>query len=188
MDRDREDDSLKYVTALEPPDFRRVMEAYSEDIWNYAYFLSKKRELADDLAQETFVKAFKQLGSYRGEASVKTWLIAITRNTWYSYRKTAFIRKVALVGFLPSKGAAVSAETEYMRRAYSDEVWEVVLALPLKYREALILQAHYHMSVEEIATMLGIRATAVKSRLRRAKERAGMLMKERRARDEEDRV
>ncbi|MBW7455213.1 RNA polymerase sigma factor, partial [Paenibacillus sepulcri] len=79
-------DTLKYVSSLCSADFRRVMEEYGDDVWSYAYFLTGNKDTADELAQETFVKAFRRLASYRGESSVKTWLLVIARNSWYTWR------------------------------------------------------------------------------------------------------
>ncbi|UVI30820.1 RNA polymerase sigma factor [Paenibacillus spongiae] len=179
------DDGLIHLTALSPPDFRRVMEEYAEDVWHYAYFLTKKKEAADDLAQETFVKAFRRLDSFRGEASVRTWLMTIVRNTWYTHRRTAFVRKVVLVGFNSTKQAMPSAEADYMKRMQADHVWQIVLALPVKYREVLILQAHYELTMEEMANLLHLSVTAVKSRLRRARRMAAAALKEGETSDEE---
>ncbi|MCQ6562451.1 RNA polymerase sigma factor [Paenibacillus mendelii] len=178
-------DALIHLTALSPPDFRRVMEEYAEDVWYYAYFLTKNKEAADDLAQETFVKAFKCLDSFRGEASVKTWLMTIVRNTWYTHRRSAFIRKVVLVGFISTKEVNPSAEADYLKRMMVDDIWQIVMRLPVIYREVLILQAHYELSMEEMASLLNLSVTAVKSRLRRARKMAAAALKEGEMVDEE---
>ncbi|MGG1880230.1 sigma-70 family RNA polymerase sigma factor [Paenibacillus cisolokensis] len=74
------------------------MEAYGEDVWNYAYAITRNTHTADDVAQDGFIKAYQRYVSFRGEASVKTWLLTITRNTAFSYLKRAFLRRVVLIG------------------------------------------------------------------------------------------
>lgn len=154
------------------------MEQYGEDVWNYAYFLCRRRETADDIAQETFIKAYRNAHTFRGEAQVKTWLFKIARNCWFSHRRSAFARRVALFGFAPEDGAMPSAEDSFLAEQLTHEVWGAVLALPAKDREILLLQAHHGLTLVQIAEMLGASVTAVKSRLRRAKQRAARLLKE----------
>lgn len=64
---------------------REMMEEYGSDVWNYAFFLTRNREQANDISQEVFLKAYKNVGKYRGQASKKTWLLTITRNTAFSW-------------------------------------------------------------------------------------------------------
>jgi RNA polymerase sigma-70 factor, ECF subfamily len=171
---------LMYITTLNISDFRTAMEDYADDVWNYAYVLTRKKELADDIAQETFIKAFRSFSNFREEASLKTWLFKITRNTWLSYRKSAFIRKVTLVQlFADNHGIQQSAEQQYMQELVTDQIWEIVFQLPTKYREILLLQAHHMLSIKEISNALGISENASKSRLRRAKEKALDMMNQR---------
>lgn len=167
MEQDMQDaDSMK-ADGLET-----MMKTYGEGVWNYLYIMTRSRELADDLAQETFIRAYRHRGSYRGEASMKTWLLRIARNRWYSYRRLAFVRRVTLTGQTPEPGAADSAEEEFLRRELTSELWGVVLRLPLKYREILTLRAHYEMTMEELAEALGITVSAAKTRLLRARRKA----------------
>ncbi|MFC0331468.1 RNA polymerase sigma factor [Paenibacillus sepulcri] len=170
-------DTLKYVSSLCSADFRRVMEEYGDDVWSYAYFLTGNKDTADELAQETFVKAFRRLASYRGESSVKTWLLVIARNSWYTWRRSAFMRKIALVGLQPAGGRTESAEEAFMRSLMTDDIWNTVLRLPVKYREVLVLRAHYGLSMEEIGQTLGLSVSAVKSRLYKARRKMSQLMK-----------
>lgn len=163
---------MRPMTTMDAGDLRTLMEIYGGDVWNYAYFLSRSRSAADDIAQETFIRAYKHMNTYRREAGVKTWLLRIARNRWLSYRSTAFMRRAALTE-QPESGSAQSAEDDYLRRSLTDEVWGIVLELPRKYREALMLAAHYGLTMEEMAQTLGISVSAAKSRLRKARQLAG---------------
>lgn len=163
-----------------------MMDDYGNDVWNYAYFLTKSAELADDLSQEVFIRAYSGIAHYRGECSLKTWLLTITRNTTFTYRKSKFFRS-SLWGetlsmeterehsgqrvMIPEKNSHPSAEMEVMRNEHVHEIWDIVLALPKKFREILLLHLKYELTTSEIAEMLKISSGTVKSRLSRGKDK-----------------
>ena len=162
---------LRYIsdTADRKAILRDLMTAYGDDVWNYAYSICRQVDAADDITQDVFLKAYRNLTSFRGESSVKTWLFTITRNTALDYKRSAFLRKVTLVDYIIPKGASTSAENQAMENFAISDIWRMVLSLPQKYREVLILFAHYQLSMKEIAQILGIREGTVKSRLHQAR-------------------
>ncbi|MBB6669588.1 sigma-70 family RNA polymerase sigma factor [Cohnella nanjingensis] len=147
------------------------MHKYGQDVWNLAFILTRSRDMADDVSQDVFLKAYTTIGSFRGSSSVRTWLLAITRNTSINAMRTAFMRRVTLTAWVTDTRASPSAEIEALARTLSDEIWAKVLALPFKLREVLILQAKYEMSIREIADLLRLSEGTVKSRLARARGR-----------------
>ncbi|GAS85308.1 RNA polymerase sigma factor [Paenibacillus amylolyticus] len=167
-----------------------MMDDYGNDVWNYAYFLTKSAEQADDL----FIRAYSGIAQYRGECSLKTWLLTITRNTTFTYRKSRFFRS-SLWGeilpieterelsgrsvMVPSQSAHPSAEMEVMRKEHVHEIWDIVLALPKKFREILLLNLRYELTTSEIAEMLKISLGTVKSRLSRGKDKVRKQWEER---------
>lgn len=165
------DEHLKYLSTIGHFDIHEIMEQYGEDVWNYAYFLTRKHDLADDISQDVFFKAFKHIDSFRGQSTLKTWLLRITRNTAISQLKFTFIRRTVGLDQRRIKQVQPSAETEYLQRSYSDDLWDKVMQLPVKYRETLLLIAHYQLSLEEAAQTLNIPIGTVKSRLHRARSR-----------------
>ena len=146
-----------------------LMEAYGKDVWNFALILTKKKELADDVAQEVFLKVYEKLPEFRGQSSIKTWILAITRNASMDVLRSAWIRRVVLLDLLPDLKTAPSAETDWMNQLRQEEVWSAAFSLPLKLRETLLLVCHYSMTMEETGKLLGISAGTVKSRLHRAR-------------------
>ena len=68
-------------------DFEAVYREFYPFICRYSYSLCRSRALAEDLAQETFLKAMKHIGSFRGECRLEVWLCQIAKNTWYSWQK-----------------------------------------------------------------------------------------------------
>lgn len=158
-----------------------LMREYGRDVWNYALFLTRSRELADDIAQDTFVKVYERLYTYRGESSVKTWLLAITRNAARDALRSSWLRRVIL---RPHRAASEndahpSAEREAMEREMNRDIWSIVLELPAKLREVLLLHAHHQLQMKEIAALLNISEGTVKSRLFRARALASRKMDKR---------
>jgi RNA polymerase sigma-70 factor (ECF subfamily) len=154
-----------------------LMLAYGEDVWNYAFFLTKQTELSDDITQDVFVRVYERLYSYRGEASVKTWMLTITRNLVRDHWRSAWFRRVIPFGSPPVREeSAPSAEAEAFNRLVTEEVWQVVLALPVKLREVLLLHAHHQLTHSEIARLLSLSEGTVKSRLHRARMKVGKLL------------
>ncbi|MDO3411264.1 sigma-70 family RNA polymerase sigma factor [Saccharibacillus sp. CPCC 101409] len=159
---------------------RRLMELYGGDVWHYAYFLTRSRDLADDIAQDTFVKAYASMDSFRGEAAIKTWLLSIARNAAFSRRRSAFARRAVLMAEPPERETAASAEDDYMRRSDNEEIWRIVMKLPDRYREVLVLDLKHGLPLAEISRLLGIAEGTVKSRLFRARDKVGKRLKEER--------
>ena len=154
-----------------------MMRIYGPDVWRYAYFLTKRPDAADDISQDVFLKAYRKLSSFRGESSVRTWLLGIARHASLNYMRAAFFRKVTLVDRIHPKDHGPSAEHVAIERLQTERIWAMVLSLPAKYREILILDAHYECSEQEMADLLGISRGTVKSRLHRARAKVEKLRK-----------
>jgi len=171
---------LKHMTPCNDPGtiLNDLMKAYSKDVWNYAFILTKNKETSDDLMQEVFLNAYRRIHTFRGESSVKTWLLKMTRNASLNYLKSAFFRKVILVEKIFPKGQTRSAEQEMMSRIQTKAIWELVLRLPVKYREVILLEAHYEYTEHEMAELLGVSRGTVKSRLHRARAKVERALKE----------
>lgn len=152
----------------------QLMDAYGRDVWNYAYFMTGKRELSDDVAQDTFVKAYERLVTFRGGSSVKTWLLSITRNTARDALRSAWLKRVSLFRMPDERIRTMpSAEQAALDGLVTEQLWLEVMALPRKLRETLLLHAHHGLSHREIADLLGISEGTVKSRLHRARAAMG---------------
>lgn len=160
-----------------------LMITYGKDVWNYAFFITRRKELAEDIAQDVFVKVYEHLHSFRGDTGIKTWLLSITRNTALDCLKTAWMRKVQLFPARLRDGSQPSAESEWFRLQERRDVWRTVLNLPRKQREVLLLFAHHRLSIKEIAHVLQVSEGTVKSRLHRARREVNRLMADGEARD-----
>lgn len=169
---------LRYIDSWDESTFREFMQEFGQDVWNYAYFLTKRKVLADDITQEVFIKAYYHISEFRGQSSVKTWLLTITRNMAFNIKRSAYIRKVLLTDRLRHDAAARSAEQEVMDQWRSERIWSIVMELPSKYREVIVLDAFYKLPLKEIGELLQIPEGTVKSRLFRAREKVQIQLKE----------
>jgi RNA polymerase sigma-70 factor (ECF subfamily) len=147
-----------------------LMKSYGDDVWNFAFFMTRKSEAADDISQEVFLTAYHRLYAFRGDCSVKSWLLTITRNKSLNYLKSAFIRRVTLVDIILHRNDSTpSAENVWFDQVESVELWIQVMKLPRKLREVLILSYHYELPIKETADLLQVSEGTVKSRLHRAR-------------------
>jgi RNA polymerase sigma-70 factor (ECF subfamily) len=148
------------------------MEQYGQMVRNYAYYLTKKYDVADDIVQEVFMKVLRNIHSFRGECSAKSWLLTITRNAVYDYRKSAFVRKVVPLGEIEPGRHHASAEEEFIQKESVEDAMKIVMKLPIKLRIVLLMHYKFDMKPQEIATALSLPLCTVKSRLHRARQQA----------------
>jgi RNA polymerase sigma-70 factor (ECF subfamily) len=129
---------------------------------------------ADEATQETFLAALRNLGSYRGGASLRTWLFAIAINVCRSHlrRRRSWQRvQAVLLGALMGDDQAVQPEAVSAQREQADMVWRAVQGLGEKHRLPVILRYYHDLPVAEIAGVLGISEGTVHSRLSIARDR-----------------
>lgn len=173
MDSERNFDFLKYMVESEDNKalLDELMKAYGKEVWNYAFSITRKWDLADDIAQEVFIKVFRNMHAFRRDASVKTWLLTITRNTAIDFQRSAFFRKVTLSNYVEDYGDRPSIEHDVVEKWAVNDMWKMVLKLPAKYREVIILFAHNQLTLKEIAQILNVTEGTVKSRMFHARQK-----------------
>ncbi|MEK8128411.1 sigma-70 family RNA polymerase sigma factor [Paenibacillus filicis] len=150
---------------------RDLMKAYGEDVWHYAFFITRKADAADDISQEVFLTVYERMFTFRGECSVKSWLLSITRNKSMNLLRSFFLRKVTLVGEVFLKETSPSAESVVFERMQTHRIWKKVMSLPRKFREIVVLDAYYLFTSREIAELLRIPEATVRTRLYRARRK-----------------
>ena len=147
---------------------------YQERIFRLIQRLLGRREEVEDLAQEVFLRAYRSLGSFKGESSFYTWLYKIALNTCRNYYRSIGRRPEGSVvdgeSIIESMEASnPSPEREAMRL----ELWEAVKGsldeLPPEQREAVVLCDLEGLSYEEMATVIGIPVGTVRSRVFRGR-------------------
>ena len=141
--------------------YESMVHALSADVYRYALFLCRNPTQAEDLTQETFLRAWRFLSSLKDDSKAKSWLFTTVRREF----ARQFERYQPVFEELDPErtpgGTDVDADAWGVRKALA--------ALPLKYREVLVLQAIGGYSGNEIATMLDVPRATVNTRLFRAR-------------------
>jgi len=145
----------------------QMMTQYEKDLLRFCCVYLRDVSMAEDAVQETFIKAYKAMDSFRGESSEKTWLFAIAANACRDIRRLAWYRYVDRridfdslpIPVEPPSDASIALMTEVMR-------------LPRKLMEVVWLYYYEDMNLSEVGQLLGITPSAVSHRLMKAK---GML-------------
>lgn len=158
----------------------KLMIEHGDELVRLAFSYVKDTEAAKDMVQNTFIKCYKNLDTYRFDAQIKTWLYRITINECKDYLKSWNYRMVQVKSFVneTAKSLLPSTEKAVLEKYYSDEIKDTILSLPKMYREVVYLYYYDSLKTEEIAEILGISVNTVKTRLRRAKQGLKSIIKE----------
>lgn len=152
----------------------QLIETYQHRLMRYLMFLTGKREVAEDLFQETWIRVLKRGSQYNGQARFDTWIFTIARNLVIDLSRK---RTMASLDEMREGGEderpfeiaedGPSPLDQFQGRENAAEVAEVILTLEPSYREVLTLRFHEEMSLEEIAVVTHAPLSTVKSRLYR---------------------
>lgn len=153
--------------------FDRVYADYHARIFSFLLRLSGRRDTAEDLAQETWLKLARAAPGLREDTTLAPLLFTIARNTFTSHRRWAMLDLSRIVTFgLEAMSSATSEPTPEAQheRARAIALLEAALAaLPLESREVLLLVGVEGMEQEEVARILGVSYAALRQRLSRAR-------------------
>ena len=162
------------LKSQDPELLDRLIELYQHRLLRYLLFLTGKREVAEDLFQETWMRVLLRGGQYNGKARFDTWLFTIARNLVIDLSRKRTMASLDEMCDSSDDGRAFEIATEgpspleqFQIREDRAEVSEVLLKLEPNYREVLVLRFHEEMSLEEIATVTRAPLSTVKSRLYR---------------------
>ncbi|HPJ03157.1 MAG TPA: sigma-70 family RNA polymerase sigma factor [Candidatus Limiplasma sp.] len=136
---------------------------YGDAVLRTCYLYLADRTLAEDALQDTFIKVWRGMNGRRGESSVKTWILRIAINTCKDYKRTAWLRHVDRskpVEALPLSSADTTEE--------SRELFDAVMRLPAKYKQAILLYHFHNLTMAETADVLKTSRSTVQNRLHKA--------------------
>jgi RNA polymerase sigma-70 factor (ECF subfamily) len=172
---ERENTAIARGLKRQDPDvLDHLIELYQHRLLRYLLFLTGKREVAEDLFQETWMRVLLRGAQYNGKARFDTWLFTIARNLVIDLSRK---RTMSSLDEMHEAGdderpfqIAIDGPSpldEFQSRENSAEVAEVLLTLEPNYREVLVLRFHEELSLEEIASVTKSPLSTVKSRLYR---------------------
>ena len=152
--------------------FERLVSAYANDLYRYAYWLCKQKPIAEDLVQETFSRAWKSIENLKDEKAAKAWLITILRREnarmYEKYQPQLMEIEESLV--------ADDYHNEPSHKLEKEQLHHMILLLPEEYKEPLVLQIMWGFSGDEIAEELGLKLATVNTRLFRARQQLKQMM------------
>jgi len=149
-----------------------LIEAHSQDLYRYALWLCKDKNMAEDVMQEAFLRAWKSLDSLREAKAAKGWLFTIFRRE----HARQFERKQFLYRDVESMDTIADNEIGYDSRPEAFALRTALRKLPDEYREPLEMQVLGGFSCAEIAEILAISSSAVMTRLFRARKKMRELL------------
>ncbi|NIN00445.1 MAG: sigma-70 family RNA polymerase sigma factor [candidate division Zixibacteria bacterium] len=163
--------------------FDLLVRRYQRKIYFLAYRMVKNHDAADDVAQETFIKAYFAIKSFRIGYSFYTWLYRICMNLSINFlkRQKLFIPESQFeeqVSPLEKEASGADPSSQLALKEIESKIEKAIDSLPPKYKAVLVLRLYEDMSYEEIARTLKISAGTVMSRLFRARERMQEMLKE----------
>ena len=142
----------------------RLIAAHQRPLLRLCCVVLRDAALAEDAVQETFLKAYKALDSFRGASSEKTWLMRIAMNTCRDMKRSAWFRymnRSVEIERLPLPAKAFDF-------AEADDLTQAILKLPTRYKEVILLHFYQDMTMREIAGVLDISASTVQKRIKAA--------------------
>jgi RNA polymerase sigma-70 factor, ECF subfamily len=159
------------------PQQRIDFSEYLDGLYGYAIVLTRNSAEAEDLVQETCLRALRAIDGLRAEGSVKSWLFTILRNIWLNQLRQQRTRPDLIELDADEKGAYEPADVvqdphkDFVNKVEREQVRVAIQQLPVEFREIIILREYEELSYQEIAGLLGCPVGTVMSRLARARAR-----------------
>jgi RNA polymerase sigma-70 factor (ECF subfamily) len=147
--------------------FEQLCAPLRPDLYRFAFWLARDPGVAEDVVQETLLRAWKSLDSLTDDAAARPWLLTIARREHARLHERKRLDTVDVDDLAVAEDPALARTDDHETR----EVRAAIYALPAEYREPLVLQVLMGYSTEEIATHLGLTNGAVLTRLCRARRR-----------------
>lgn len=159
--------------------YKALFDMYRQAIFHVAVKIVHNQEEANDLVQETFIKAFGSLKTYDCHYRFSTWLYKIAANSSIDYLRKRKIDSLSLDKPIPTKDGDIqmeipddsyNPEKDLREREQSFGIEEAINSLPEKYKEVIVMRHKEDRSYEEIAAQLRVPVGTVKARIFRARE------------------
>ena len=164
--------------------FTLLVKAYQNKVYSLAYYVTKNHHDAEDVAQEVFIKMWRALPTYRGDAP-DAWIMKIAKNTCLDFIKQK--KRVEPLEYeidgesverpIPDTDAQSNPSEAFVLQQRRQEVQNALLRLGEEHREILTLRYMNGLSYEQLQEVLGVGAGTVKSRLSRAKKALQNILK-----------
>ena len=186
MKSDQEKGFVKQLKAGDPKAFARLVRENQDVVFGYLYRMLNSRHEAEEVAQEVFIAAFRFMESFRGEGSLRTWLLRIASNMYknkirYNVRRrraweTGFDDLIERPSHRPIGQRPDGPEQIAQRNELEVALGKAIEALPEEFREVLVLRDIELHSYADIQIMTDLPQGTIKSRLHRARSHLAKLL------------
>jgi RNA polymerase sigma-70 factor (ECF subfamily) len=146
----------------------RLLESFRADLMRFAFWLARDRAVAEDVVQETMLRAWRARSELRDSTALRPWLLTIARREHARLHERKRLQTVDVDDYVERQDIALALNDEDPEIA---DLRRAILRLPEEYREPLVLQVLGGFSTGEIATELGLTVPAVLTRLFRARNK-----------------
>jgi RNA polymerase sigma-70 factor, ECF subfamily len=157
--------------------FRKLVECARVNVYRLAYDLTSNQHDAEDLSQEVFIKAYRALATFRGDAKWSSWLYRITVNTFYDYARSGMKKTINYSdnwdqhsedNETPKPGNSISPDASAEASIIQEHIEEALNRLSPRERSVFVLRHYHDCSLKQIADTLEISDGTVKALLFRA--------------------
>lgn len=155
---------------------------YIDGLYSYALVLSRNHAEAEDLVQETYVRAIQAMHRLRADSNIKSWLFTILRNIWLNQlRRRRSIPQLVEIdaeeSFTdPAVETSKDPHASYVSKVEREQVRDAIQQLSIDFREIILLREYEELSYQEIAKILNCPTGTVMSRLGRARAKLKVLL------------
>ncbi|MEI9977781.1 MAG: sigma-70 family RNA polymerase sigma factor [Edaphobacter sp.] len=159
-----------------------VLIEHIDGLYSYALVLTRNRSDAEDLVQETYLRAIPAMGRLQAHSNIKSWLFTILRNIWLNQlRQSRNGRQVSEIDIDQysadiQAGAPKDPHSSLVSMQDREQVRTAIQQLPMNFREIILLREYEELSYQEIAGVLKCPVGTVMSRLGRARSRLRTLL------------
>lgn len=172
MGPESESELVHRLRAGDPEAFDRVYGEWNRRLFTYLLRLTRRRELAEELLEETWLRVVKGITGLRDDTRFAPWLFTVARNLWLSHRRARLLDPESLSG-LPELDPADPAAPSPLEVASTNELQarleKALAALPRSFREALVLVGIHGLTPSEAARVTGLTPEALRQRLSRGR-------------------
>lgn len=175
-----------------PQKFEDIIKRYQGKLFAYLYRLIGKKEEAEDLLQDVFIKVYKNLHSFDAERKFSSWIYRIAHNEAVNHIKRRSLKRfipwedlVSTKDKLEANSVEESVSDAWARKEKTKEVNDAISLLPLKYKQVLFLRYYSDKTYEEISEILGKPINTVGTLINRAKKKLSAEMADQNKRKEE---
>ena len=130
-------------------DFQEIYNMYFMDVYKYVLSLCREPQLAEEITQETFFKAMKNLDGFRGQCRLFVWLCQIAKNTYFSHQGKSS------TSFDAEPEASQSVEEAILQKETAIEIHRIIHHLPEPYKEVFSLRVFGELSFKQIGILFG---------------------------------